>query len=387
MLHILIAPNSFKNSLTAQQVASAMEAGFRSSALDAHLTVFPIADGGDYTAHLLGKYLNGTSHTLTVSGAYGDPTEATYSVLPNGKTALIEVAETSGFRSIPGQPKNLLTSTTRGLGELIKHNISAGITDFLICLGGSATVDGGLGMLQALGLKCFDSSGRLLQARPDNFDHVSTMDASDLVALTRQVNFLALCDVSNPLLGATGAARVFGPQKGASKRDVDQLEAFLTRWDRLSQQLLNRSLSKLPGAGAAGGLGAALGTYLEARMEKGADYFCEITGFHQALAKADLLITGEGSIDRQSLQGKAPVVVAQLAQERRIPVIGLAGRIPQAIPEELQQCFTMLWSIGHQPEDLKQALSHTAENLTRSCKQIAEWLAVCPPAESFKGKR
>lgn len=374
MLNILIAPNSFKNSLTAEQAAQAIETGLLQSGLKGTFKTFPIADGGDHTAHLICKHLDGRLERLIVSGAYLDPTTATYGLINQGETAIIEVAETSGFKSIKEGLKSPLQSSTQGLGELIKQGIDQKIADFIICLGGSATVDGGIGMLQALGLKCYDQIGKQIWATPANFDQVEQLDPSELIERTRNVTFTVLCDVENTLLGPDGAAQVFGPQKGASEQEVRRLEEFLTHFNDLTQRLVHQPLNEVIGGGAAGGLGAAFSVYLNARMEKGAQYFCELTGFHQALAQADLLITGEGSIDHQSLAGKAPIVVAGLARDRNLPVLGLAGKIPRTISEDLQQYFSMLLSIGNQPEELDLALSHTAENLTRTAKQIASLL-------------
>lgn len=374
MLNILIAPNSFKNSLTAEEVADAIQAGIEQSGLRANTIKFPIADGGDHTAHLICKHLRGVEKRQVVAGAYLDATEAFYGVIHQGKTAIIEVAETSGFKSIKGPLGNPLQSSTQGLGELIKYNLSRDITDFIICLGGSATVDGGLGLLQALGLRCLDRSGKSIHARPDNFKQIETLDTSALTRLTRHATFTVLCDVDNTLLGDNGAARVFGPQKGAREQDVVKLEEFLSHFNELTRRTMNQSLDEVVGGGAAGGLGAAFHVYLQAKMKKGAPYFCEVTGFHQALAKADVLITGEGSIDQQSLEGKAPVVVAQLAHQRKIPVIGLAGNVPFQISADLQQYFSLLLSIGNQPITLDLALSQTAGNLTRTAQQVASLL-------------
>jgi len=318
--------------------------------------------------------MNGTMDSLEVSGAYGATVKAFFGIIDQGNTAIIEVAETSGFKSIKGPLRSPRESITKGLGELIMHGITAGVKHFIICLGGSATVDGGLGMLQELGLACYDRSEKLLQANACNFHEVVRLDITALRELTMNLQFTVLCDVENKLLGSQGAATVFGPQKGASEQDVIALEKFLTQFDTLTEKALNKSMAQVIGGGAAGGLGAAFHTYLEAKMEKGAAYFCELTGFGGFLEKADLLITGEGSIDEQSLEGKAPVVVAQLALDRNIPVIGLAGGIPLSISPDLQRYFSMLLAIGNKPVALEEAISHTKANLTRTATQIANLL-------------
>lgn len=375
MLQILIAPNSFKNSLTAEEVADAIEAGLQESKLPAQIRKFPIADGGDHTSYLLTKYLEGEMKKKQVQGAYLQPTEAQYGFIADLKTAIIEVAETSGFKSIQGAIQSPINSSSYGLGELILHNIEAGVQDFIICLGGSATVDGGIGLLQALGVQFKGKDGQTLQASPANFKEVDSLDASAFKTRIQDCRFTILCDVENKLLGEAGAAAVFGPQKGASEADVELLEDFLNHFTKLSQEALGEDLNAIIGGGAAGGLGACFAVWFKAKMEKGTAYFCKITGFEAALAKTDLLITGEGSIDSQSLEGKAPLVVASYAKDKGIPTIGLAGKIPQHISLKLQAYFSMLLAIGSQPENLTAALLHTKVNLSRTAKQIGLLLA------------
>lgn len=376
MLRILIAPNSFKGSLTAEEVAIAIEEGILKSSLKAELVKFPIADGGDHTSFLLTKHLHGEMRSLTVAGAYGDQTKAEFGLIRDGKAAVIEVAETSGFKSINGPVKTPLVSTTKGLGQLINHCIELGVKEIIVCLGGSATVDGGIGMLEELGVKFKNNNTALKNINPKSFSEVTSIDASSLQYLIEKCKFTVLCDVENPLLGKDGAARVFGPQKGASERDVKALEDFLTHFNSLTIKSIGKSLADVDSGGAAGGLSASLHIYLNGNLLKGAEFFCEITGLKAELQKADLLITGEGSIDEQSLKGKAPIVVAKQAANNQIPVIGIAGKIPKTIDNLLQKYFNMLISIGNQPETLEEAINNTRENLKRTAQQIGNILAV-----------
>lgn len=215
MFNILIAPNSFKNSLTANEVADAIALGFKESELEAVLQNFPIADGGDHTSFLITDYLKGKMNSLKVSGAYLQETDANYGLVNKGKTAVIEVAQTSGFKSIQGKLKSPINSSTKGLGEIIQYNIDDGIFDFIICLGGSATVDGGIGMLQALGMKFLDKNHTQFHALPSNFEKVQSIDLEQFNKTISKCSFTVLCDVENKLLGEEGAAKFFGPQKGA----------------------------------------------------------------------------------------------------------------------------------------------------------------------------
>jgi len=374
MLKILIAPNSFKNSLTADQVASAIEAGLSGSAVKAELVKFPIADGGDHTSYLLSKHLNGTMNSAKVHGAYLELSNANYGLINNAKTAVIEVAETSGFKSINNKLQSPLISSTKGLGELIKYNIESGITDFIICLGGSVTVDAGIGMLQELGLRFINKSGDKINPLPGEFHEVHSIDLDDFNNKTALCSFTVLCDVNNKLLGEDGAAKVFGPQKGANISDIEKLEEFLNHFEVLTKRYTGKSLDTVIGGGAAGGLGAALSVYLNAEMKPGASYFCEISNFETVLQKSNILITGEGSIDSQSLEGKAPVVVAALAKKYNIPCFAIAGQIPVEISPELQEYFSMLLPIGNKPETLEKAIENTEKNIFRTAQQIGNLL-------------
>ncbi|MDM1048649.1 MULTISPECIES: glycerate kinase [Sphingobacterium] len=370
MKKILIAPNSFKGALTAEEVAQAIETGLKASKIQAELIKFPIADGGDHTSYLLSKHLKGKMEKRAVKGVYLQDTEASYALLDKGKTAIIEVAETTGFKSISGKLRSPIESSSYGLGELIKYNLDQGVLDFIICLGGSASVDGGIGMLQALGMEFLDKAGKAINATSKNYRDIKSFSLDKLKRISQDARFTVLCDVENKLLGADGAAAVFGPQKGASPEDVKALEAFLGYFDKLTEEIIGKSLNSVIGGGAAGGLGAAFIVFLNADIKKGAAYFFELTKIEDQVKNVDWVITGEGSIDSQSLEGKAPVVLAELARKHNKPIIGLAGNIPLKIDKKLQDYFAALLSIGNRPEDLEDAIQHTADNLTRTAKQL-----------------
>lgn len=376
MYNILIAPNSFKGSLTAIEAANAIEQGLQQSKLKFHSNKFPIGDGGDHTAFLLTKYLKGHLNHYTVFGAYGDIVDACFGLTNNKKTAIIEVAETSGFKTIKGEQRHVLRANTKGLGQLIDHVLSLGVTEIVVCLGGSATVDGGIGMLAALGVRFLDRASHIIDVCPESFTQVKSIDVSALAEKISRCKFTVLCDVDNPLLGEYGTAKVFAPQKGATAKEVNLLEEFLVIFNELTLKLMGKSLDQVNFGGAAGGLAATFSVYLNATLLKGAEHFCEITGLQEALSHVNLLITGEGSIDHQSLRGKATCVVAQFALTKNIPVIGLAGNIPEIIATELQEYFSMLLSIGNKPQSLEEAIENTYANLVRTSKQIGNLLSV-----------
>lgn len=375
MYQIIIAPNSFKGSLSAVAVAKSVEKGLKKSALDFEAQLFPIADGGDYTAHLLTSHLKGEMFSHTVEGAYGDLIEAQYGFVEERKMAILEIAETSGFKTITGAERKPMLATTYGLGQLIRHVITQGAKELIICLGGSATVDGGIGMLSAMGVRFYDENKALLRVSPSNFNQVKSIDPIALNDVIGNCKLSILCDVTNPLLGKNGAASVFGPQKGANAAEVAFLEDFLSHFDELTRIQIGRSLADVTCGGAAGGVAAVCSVYLGAELQDGASYFCELTDFKKGLAESNLLITGEGSLDEQSINGKAPFVVARMAQEAKIPVIGIAGKIPLKIPQELANYFNAVFSIGHQPESLQQAIEHTEKNIVGISMQIGNLLA------------
>lgn len=376
MKKILIAPNSFKGALTAEEVAQAIETGLKASKIQAELIKFPIADGGDHTSYLLSKHLKGKMEKRAVKGVYLQDTEASYALLDKGKTAIIEVAETTGFKSISGKLRSPIESSSYGLGELIKYNLDQGVLDFIICLGGSASVDGGIGMLQALGMEFLDKDGKAINATTKNYRDIKSFSLDKLKRISQDARFTVLCDVENKLLGADGAAAIFGPQKGASPEDVKALEAFLGYFDKLTKEIIGKSLDSVIGGGAAGGLGAAFKVFLNADIKKGAAYFFELTKIEDQVKNVDWVITGEGSIDSQSLEGKAPVVLAEMARKHNKPIIGLAGNIPLKIDKKLQDYFAALLAIGNRPEDLEDAIQHTADNLTRTAKQLGLLLSL-----------
>ena len=375
-MHILIAPNAFKNSLSASAAADAIGEGLQQGKLDCTFECFPIGDGGDGTAELIIKKHNGTFVHVQVNDPLGRKVSASFGLTDDGKTAVIEMADASGLKLLAPAEQDPLHASSSGTGELIKKALDEGVTRIILCIGGSATVDGGCGILQALGMRFLDKSDNGLTGMPESLVDLTVIDSSSLDHRIKNIELIVLCDVDNLLLGENGAAEIFGPQKGATKKDVEKLEKALTRLSEITLRQTGKDMKVVKHGGTAGGTAAGLAIFLQAKLVKGIDYFLDITRFDEALQKADLLITGEGSIDLQTLQGKGPFGVAHRAKEKNIPVIGIAGRLPLEIDKQLQQYFDVLIPLGHEPVEIKTAFQNTKSDLLRTAIQISNFLAL-----------
>ncbi len=372
-MHILIAPNAFKNSLSAPEVARAIQDGLLASRLSCTTECFPVGDGGDGTGMLLSEHLHATEIQATVHDPMGRVIDSSFGLTTDGNTAIIEMADASGLRLIP--ERDPMHASTIGTGELIRAALDRGAREILLSIGGSATVDGGAGILYALGMRYFDTSGTMLLPIPLNLVHLDHIDLSGLDPRVARTTFTVLCDVDNPLLGPEGAAPVYAPQKGAGPGDVRILSGFLQTWRDEALRATGKDMASVTGGGAAGGVAAGLFVFLNARLQPGAEYFLQATGFDAALSKADLVITGEGSLDAQTLRGKAPYAVACAARALKIPVIGLGGRIQF---EPLSPCFDALLSITPEPMGLPEALASTAANLKQSAVELGNLATIFP---------
>lgn len=373
-MHILIAPNAFKNSLDAPQVAKTIEEGLKQSQLDCTTQCFPIADGGDGTGSLIIQSCKGEIITTAVHDPFGRKIQATFGLIDNGKTAVIEMANASGLRLLKKNELNPMQASSYGTGELINVALAKEAKKIIIAMGGSATVDGGCGILKALGIDFLDEDRKRLKAIPDELLRLATIDDSGLDRRILDTEVVILCDVENKLLGPLGAAAVFGPQKGASPEDVPVLERFLENFAKISQEQTHKNMVGIKHGGAAGGATAGLYTWLNAQLVNGIEYFLSLTNFDAALAHADLVITGEGSIDRQTLQGKGPYGVAVKAKEKGIKVIGLAGRIET--DNELNKYFDELICINKPPVDLAEAMKNTEANLIVAAESLGNKLTL-----------
>jgi len=375
-MHILIAPNAFKNGLHADEVATAIGRGLDLSRLSCTYRCFPVGDGGDGTARLLAGALHAEPTSIQVLDPLGRKIQATFWLTQVRKTALIELAEASGLRLLQSREYDPLTASTFGTGELISAALDFQVNRIVIAVGGSATVDGAMGALSALGIRFFDRHNKPMAIRPSALTGLGRVDTSGLDPRIRGVELIILCDVNNALLGPLGAARVYGPQKGADPLQVSALEKGLTAFRDISLGSTGSDMALLPRGGAAGGTAAGLALYLGAKLVSGIDYFLDATGFNQALSQADVVITGEGSIDEQTLQGKGPFGVASRAKQQGKPVIGLAGSVPLKESLGLRSYFDVLMSIVRGPTELPQAILESEDNLVRSAKEIGNLLAL-----------
>jgi len=373
-MHILLAPNAFKNSLDAEQVALAIDEGLKQSELEYTATLFPIADGGDGTGSLIIKSCNGNVLKREVTDPLGRKITSQFGLIENGTTAIIEMADASGLRLMQKNELNPLKTSSYGTGGLIKSALDEGVKRIIIAMGGSATVDGGCGILNALGIVFSDPDGNALAANPEALINMSSIDASGLDNRISGCEVVILCDVNNKLLGPEGAAAVFGPQKGASPEDIPVLEHFLKRFAEISLAQTGKDMTAIKHGGAAGGATAGLYTWLNAKLVNGIAYFLKLTKFNKALTQADIVITGEGSIDRQTLQGKGPYGVALHAKQAGLKVIGLAGLLPSEPDEELNKYFNELICINEPGVDLATAMANTRENLVKTGIKIGDML-------------
>jgi len=365
-MHILIAPNAFKNSLTARQVALAIRKGLQLSKLSCTIECFPVGDGGDGTAQLIIDKFNGSIVNVKVSDPLNRVVNTSFGLIEKKKTAVIEMADASGIRLMQVSELNPLQTNTVGTGEMILAALDKGVSKIIIGLGGSATVDGGAGMLSALGVRFLDHNGKVLSSRPAELSKLDSIDISNLDQRIFKCSITVLCDVDNYLLGKEGSAAIFGPQKGAKGSDVVNLDALLAKISSLGFKQTGRRMDKVKHGGAAGGVAAALYAFCHAELVAGAEHFLQISNFGRSLRKSELVITGEGSLDLQTLQGKAPYAVSIMAKERNIPVVGIAGRVPKSRNQQLEKYFDVLLAIGHEPSELSVAIADTNANLIRT---------------------
>jgi len=374
VMHILIAPNAFKNSLSAPDAAEAIRQGLLQSGLPCSLQCFPIGDGGDGTAELIIHHLNARKIETETTDPLGRRINTFIGFSEESKTAIIEMADSSGLKLLKTEEYNPLHATSFGTGELICTALDHGARKIILGIGGSATVDGGCGILQALGVRFLDQAQKDLGVLPENLIHLDSIDVSGLDKRMLETELIVLCDVDNFLLGETGAAAVFGPQKGASAQDVLLLEKALSKLRDVALLKTGHNMNTIRHGGAAGGTAAGLNVFLHARIKPGIEYFLDITEFDAALGTANLVITGEGTIDLQTLEGKGPFGVARRARKKSIGVIGLAGTVSLDDQLQLSHYFDVILAIGHQPEDLNTAMEHTALNLQHTAFQIGNFL-------------
>lgn len=379
-MRFVVAPDSFKGSLSAAEVAEALARGISEVFPDADVVCKPVADGGEGTVDALVAATSGQFIETTVTGPLGTPVRARWGILGDQATAVIEVAAASGITLVPPGQRNPLVTTSRGTGELIRAALDAGCKRIIVGLGGSATNDGGAGMAQALGARLLDEAGRDLAPGGAALARLASIDAGGLDPRLAEVEIVGASDVTNPLLGPTGASTVFGPQKGASAADVKQLEAALTRYaDVLTETATPGSpgdVRDAPGAGAAGGIGAGLLAFCGAALRPGADVVFEAIGLEDAVRCATVVITGEGKLDGQTAYGKAPLAVARLAKRYGKPVIAVAGILGAGAEKLYELGLDAAIAIAPGPIDIHTSRRQAPRLLQDAGRRLARLLRV-----------
>lgn len=335
-MRVLVAPDKFRGTLSAEEAAGAIARGWLRARPNDEVERVPLADGGEGTLDVLVEAYGGTRRRASVHGPLGDPIEAEYGLVPRGHdlVAVVEMSRASGLRLVPEDRRDVLTASTRGTGELIVA-ACAETAEVIACIGGSATNDGGAGMAQAVGVRLLDRKGHELAPGGAALMDVARIDADGIDRAVRSARVLVACDVDNPLLGPNGASAVYGPQKGATPADVERLDRALGRLADAIERDLGIDVRELPGAGAAGGLGAGLVAFLGAELRPGVEVVMEAVGFPLHLARSELVITGEGKLDEQSWHGKVPAGVSARARDAGVPTLVLCGR-SEAAPDDLR---------------------------------------------------
>lgn len=370
-MKIVIAPDSFKESLSADKCCQAIKAGFSTIFPDAEYVCLPVADGGEGTVDAMVAATGGKIVSLEVSGPMEDTVMGFYGLTGDGKTAIIEMAAASGLMLVEPQARNPLLASSYGTGELIRHALDAGIRHIILGIGGSATVDGGMGMAQALGVRFLDAHGVSLSAGGDHLSRLASIDMKLCDPRIQACCIEVACDVDNPLVGPRGAAAVFGPQKGATPEMVDELENGLLNYARVLQSLTGEDISQVPGGGAAGGMGIAAGIFLQAKMKPGIEIVLQAVQLEQSIKDASLVITGEGRIDSQTVGGKAPIGVASLAKRHHVPVIGIAGVLGEGVEVVHHHGIDAVFSILPRLAPLAEVLASGEINLYHCARNIA----------------
>ena len=376
MVKVVIAPQGFKGSISALDVARAMEEGVLRVVPDAETVLVPVADGGDGTLETLVEAMGGDIRSATVTGPIGKPVVAEWGALGDGQTAVIEMARTSGLALLSLAELDPLRATTYGLGEVIREALDAGFCSFIVGVGGSATNDGGAGMAQALGVRMLDEAGEDLPPGGAALAYLRRIDMSGLDKRIEGVGFSVACDVSNPLTGPEGAAAVYGPQKGATPDLVEQLDFALKNFAEVVERDLGTGIDSVPGSGAGGGLGGGMMAFLGGSLRTGVDIVLDHVGLNEKLAGADLVITGEGRLDFQTVYNKAPIGVARRAKQRGIPAVSISGSLGRGFEEVHSEGIEAVASIFSAPMTLDEATSRSGELIANSVAQAMRFMRV-----------
>ncbi|VEI08186.1 Glycerate kinase [Klebsiella aerogenes] len=370
-MKIVIAPDSYKESLSALDVATAIETGFRDIYPHAEYVKVPVADGGEGTVEAMVAATQGHIVQVSVTGPLGEPVNAFYGLSGDMRCAYIEMAAASGLESVPPTRRNPLLTTSWGTGELIRHALDAGVSQIIIGIGGSATNDGGAGMAQALGAKLLSAGQQQIAPGGGALETLARIDLSELDPRLADCRIDVACDVTNPLTGPQGASAVFGPQKGATAAMIERLDRGLQHFAQIIDRDLDIDVLNLEGGGAAGGMGAALYAFCGANLRPGIEIVTDALGLAELVADADLVITGEGRIDSQTIHGKVPVGVAKVAKRFNVPVIGIAGSLTADVGVVHQHGLDAVFSVLYSVCTLDEALANAAANVRMTARNVA----------------
>ncbi len=379
-MRVVVAMDSFKGSLSSEDLGLAVEAGINKVYDNSTVVKLPIADGGEGTVEALVRGTNGEFVNLTVNGPLMNSVDAKYGILGDGKRAVIEMATASGLPLIKREERNPMLTTTFGTGQLIADALKRGCREFIVGIGGSATNDAGMGMLQALGYKFYDKEGKQLETGCGQLlSKVARVDKSDIIEGIEESTFLVACDVDNPFYGERGAAHVYSRQKGADDQMVLDLDKNLEKFSDFILESEGKDIKNLAGAGAAGGLGGGFVAFLNATLKPGIDIVLEAVGVEEYIKDADFVITGEGRIDFQSVMGKAPTGVSKLAKKHNVPCIGLAGCIADDATEVHNYGINALFSTINYPISLADAMAYDRAKLfvEKNTEEVFRLIQIC----------
>lgn len=375
-MKIVIAPDSWKESLSALEVATAIENGFRSIFPAAEYVKLPMADGGEGTVEAMVAATQGRIVHVPVKGPLGDEVKGFYGLSGDEQCAFIEMAAASGLEMVPPAQRNPLKTTSWGTGDLIRHALDAGVKHIIIGIGGSATNDGGAGMVQALGAKLLDAQGQQIGTGGAALETLAEIDISELDNRLATCRIEVACDVTNPLTGKDGATAVFGPQKGATPEMITRLDKALGHYAKLIAKYLDKDVMSLAGGGAAGGMGAALHAFCGAELRRGIEIVTEALSLEEHVVDADLVITGEGRIDSQTVHGKVPVGVAKVAKRHNVPVIGIAGSLTADVGVVHDHGIDAVFSVMYKICTLEDALANAGDNVQMTARNVAAVLKI-----------
>lgn len=371
-MKIVAAIDSFKGSISSLEAGYAVSSGFRSVNNSAEVVVCPLADGGEGTVEALAEGMNGRLYTITVTGPLGTPVSCTYAVIEETMTAVIEMSGAAGITLIPKDDLDPLHATTYGVGEVIIDAIDKGCRRFIIGIGGSATNDGGAGMLQALGYGLLDEKGDQIPRGAIGLKDLKTIDEDGVIPELRECQFMIACDVTNPLCGPNGCSVIYGPQKGATPSMIEDMDRWLSRYASICHDIKENADMQYPGTGAAGGMGYAFKTFTNATLKPGIDIVIEETRLEDYIQDADLVVTGEGMLDHQTAMGKAPIGVARLAKKYNKKVIAFAGAVKMDAEECNKNGIDAFFPIVRGITTLEEAMNpqNAKDNLTATAKQV-----------------